>query len=29
MAHVGGRRSRLVKVDFTFSLVKREVQVSL
>ena len=31
-AHVGGRfgrRSRLVKVDFAFSLVKREVQVAL
>jgi hypothetical protein len=31
-AHVGGpfgRRSRLVKVDFAFSLVKSEVQVAL
>jgi hypothetical protein len=28
-AHVGGWRRRLVKVDFTFSLVKSEVQVAL
>ena len=28
-AHIGGRRSRLVKVDFAFSLVKNEVQVAL
>jgi hypothetical protein len=31
-AHVGGRfgqRSRLVKVDFAFSLVKSKVQVAL
>jgi hypothetical protein len=29
MAHVRGRRSCLVKVDFDFSLVKSEVQVAL